>query len=122
MEVKAMLSEALNITGTSMQKMPRASEQIDVSRKKTKEEPDKSQENTDKNAIPPEELLDQIKALTENGIYSVRFENDERSQALVVKIVDSETNEVIRQVPAEEILGLRKALTDFQGNFVDTTS
>lgn len=117
-----MLSEALNITGTSMQKMPRASEQIDVSRKKTKEEPDKSQENTDKNAIPPEELLDQIKALTENGIYSVRFENDERSQALVVKIVDSETNEVIRQVPAEEILGLRKALTDFQGNFVDTTS
>lgn len=117
-----MLSEALNITGTSMQKMPRASEQIDVSRKKAQEEQNKSQENTDKNSIQPEELLDQIKALTENGIYSVRFENDERSQALVVKIVDSETNEVIRQVPAEEILGLRKALTEFQGNFVDTTS
>lgn len=117
-----MISEALNITGTSMQKMPRASEQIDVSRKKVKEEQDKPQNNTEKNAAQPEELLDQIKALTENGIYSVRFENDERSRALVVKIVDSETQEVIRQVPAEEMLGLKKALTDFQGNFVDTTS
>lgn len=117
-----MLNEAINITGTTFQKMPRASEQIDTIRKKVSDEPEKSQKNSEKNALQPEELLDRIKELTEDGMYSVRFEADEKTQQLVVKIVDSKTQEVIRQVPAEEMLGLREALTEYQGNFVDTTS
>jgi flagellar protein FlaG len=117
-----MISEALNITGTTIQKMPRASEQIDSGRKNAKEEPDKNQESSDRKNVQAEELLTQIKALTENGLYSVRFENDERSKELVVKIVDSETQEVIRQVPAEELLGMKAALAELQGNIVDTKS
>ena len=117
-----MLSEALNVTGTAMQKMLRASEQVDGSRKKAEEQPDKAQENEKAKEIQPEELLSQIKALTEEGLYSVRFENDDATRQMVVKIVDNETQEVIRQVPAEEILGLRKALSEFQGNLIDTTS
>ena len=117
-----MISEALNITGTSMQKMPPTSEQIDVSRKKIAEDHDKSQENTKKNELQPEEVLGKIKALTEDGMYSVRFEADANTHQLVVKIVDSKTQEVIRQVPAEEMLGLRQALTEYEGNFVNTKS
>ncbi len=117
-----MLSEALNITGTTMQKMFHAADQLDDSRKKAQEQPDKTPKNGKANQIQPEELLSQIKALTENGLYSVRFENDEDANQMVVKIVNSETQEVIRQVPAEEILGLRKMLSEFQGNIVDTTS
>jgi flagellar protein FlaG len=117
-----MISEALNITGTTMQKMPTTSEQIDSSRKKVAEQSDDSQNNPKKNAPQPEEVLGKIKALTENGMYSVRFESDTKSHQLVVKIVDSQTQEVIRQVPAEAMLGLKEALTDFQGNFVDTSS
>jgi flagellar protein FlaG len=52
----------------------------------------------------------------------VRFEQDDKAHQLVVKIVDRETQEVVRQVPAEELLSLRQALTEFRGNFVDTTS
>lgn len=117
-----MINEAMNVTGTSMQKMPRASEQVDSSRKNIKEESEKNQGSSGAKNIQAEELLTQIKALTENGIYSVRFENDERSKAMVVKIVDNETQEVIRQVPAEELLGVRAALAELQGNFVDTKS
>jgi flagellar protein FlaG len=117
-----MISEAMNITGTSLQKMPRASEQIDSGRKNVQEEPDKDKQSASGKNVQAEELLSQIKALTENGLYSVRFENDERSKQLVVKIVDSETQEVIRQVPAEELLGMRAALAELQGNLVDTTS
>lgn len=117
-----MISEALNITGTTIQKMPRASEQIDSGRKNVQEEPDKNQESASGKNIQAEELLTQIKALTENGLYSVRFENDERSKQLVVKIVDNDTQEVIRQVPAEELLGMKAALAELQGNLVDTTS
>lgn len=115
-----MLNEALNITGTTMQKMPRASEQIDTGRKYTKDEPGKSQAETEGRNVQAEELLSQIKALTEDGLYSVRFENDERTKVLVVKLVDNETQEVIRQVPAEELLGLKASLAELQGNFVDT--
>jgi flagellar protein FlaG len=117
-----MISEALNVTGTTMQQMPRASEQIDFNRKKVAEEPDNAPKTIQKNSPQPEELLGKIKALTEDGIYSVRFEADSITHQLVVKIVDNKTQEVIRQVPAEEMLGLREALTEYEGNFVDTTS
>jgi flagellar protein FlaG len=117
-----MISETLNITGTIMQRMPRASEQIDSGRKNVKEEPDTNQKSVDKKNAQAEELLTQIKALTENGLYSVRFENDDRLKQMIVKIVDSKTQEVIRQVPAEELLGVKAALADLQGNLVDTTS
>lgn len=70
--------------------------------------------------VQPEELLQQIKGLTEDGLYSVRFENDERSDTLVVKIVDRKNDEVIRQVPAEEVLDLRDALDSLRGNVINT--
>lgn len=117
-----MISETMNITGTALQKVPRASEQIDSGRKNVQDEPDKEKQSAGVKNVQAEELLSQIKALTENGLYSVRFENDERSKQLVVKIVDSETQEVIRQVPAEELLGMKAALAELQGNLVDTTS
>ena len=51
---------------------------------------------------------------------SVRFENDEEANQLVVKIVDTETDEVIRQVPAEEVLTLSSRLEELRGNIVNT--
>lgn len=72
-------------------------------------------------SIQPEELIGQIKALTEDGLYSVRFESNENQQ-LVVKVVNSKTNEVIRQIPQEELMELTKHLNELQGNIVDTTS
>jgi len=117
-----MSSEILNVTGTTLQKMPKASEQVDAGRKNVKEEPELKQGAAGGKNVQAEELLTQIKALTEDGLYSVRFENDDRAKEMVVKIVDSETQKVIRQVPAEELLGMKAALAELQGNLVDTTS
>ncbi len=74
-----------------------------------------------KNAIQPEELIQNIKALTEDGIYSVRFEMDEDTQDLIINLIDQE-GEVIRQVPTEEIIGIRKRLADLRGNLLNTES
>jgi flagellar protein FlaG len=41
---------------------------------------------------------------------------------LVVKIVDSETDEVIRQIPPEELRNLTKHLKELSGNLVNTVS
>jgi len=77
-------------------------------------------EDLESKQVQPEELLQQIKSLTEDGLYSVRFEHNTEANELVVKVVDNETDEVIRQIPPEELLTLTQRLTDLRGNLVDT--
>ena len=72
------------------------------------------------NQIQPEELLNQIKALTEDGLYSVRFEKDDTINELIVKVVDRDTDEVIRQIPPEEMINLVKHLRELRGDIIDT--
>ena len=82
-----------------------------------------SQEKASKaNQVQPEELLQNIKALTDNGAYSVRFEMYKGTEELVINLIEQESGEVIRQIPAEEILGLHKVLADLRGNLVKTAS
>jgi len=117
-----MQVEAINVTGTSLQQSPKASEKIDAGRKDpAKEQPDSEKSSAQKeSSVQPEELLNQIKALTENGLYSVRFENSQEFNELIVKVVDTETDEVIRQVPAEEVLGMKASLEELRGQIVNT--
>ena len=108
---------------TSMQ--PRANEpvmQVDKKRQEVQESPQQATAENTQAKIQPEELLGQIKALTENGLYSVRFEKEQDMDQLVVKVVDSETDEVVRQIPPEELIELTKTLNELRGNIVDTTS
>lgn len=111
--------DMINGTGGMMQQL-NAAEKIDTQRK-TREtaatEPQVSPENV---KIQPEELLDQIKTITQDGLYSVRFEKDDTIQDLVVKIFDNETQEVIRQIPAEELLNFKATFAELIGNLVDT--
>ena len=107
--------------GTAVARPPRMNEparQVERGR----EEREEVQNNSKKRNTQPEELLKQIKTITEDGLYSVRFERDSGSNTLVVKIVDSETDEVIRQIPQEELLELSKHLEELNGNLVDTVS
>lgn len=72
--------------------------------------------------VQPEEILDQIKALTEDGAYSVRFERENRTDQMVVRLVDMESGEMIRQIPPEELLELHHHLKDLRGNLVNATT
>lgn len=99
----------------------RLNNQFDNTRQqKNRNEGAASSEQVEKKDVQPEELIQQIKALTEDGLYSVRFENDAEANELVVKVVDSKTDEVIRQIPPEELLHLIERLNDLRGNIVDT--
>lgn len=109
--------EAVSLQGASQMQLSKGSDQVSEARKKANDLV--QSEQVEKKQIQPEELLNQIKSLTDDGLYSVRFENDERS-GLVVKIVDRENDEVIRQVPAEEVLKLKATLEDLRGNLVNT--
>jgi len=101
---------------------PRINEPAQQVERKRQESQQQSQTTPQENKLPSEELISQIKSITEDGLYSVRFERDSGSDALIVKIVDSETKEVIRQIPPEELLNLSKQLHEMNGNFVNTVS
>jgi flagellar protein FlaG len=105
--------------GGAVQQRPQATEQIDAQRKNQEKVADTPQTAPVEKNVQSEELLSQIKAVTENGLYSVRFEQSDNKE-LVVKIYDEKTKEVIRQIPAEEMLKLKEALKDLTGNIVNT--
>lgn len=46
---------------------------------------------------------------------SVRFSIDEETKQRVIKVVDVEKDEVIRQIPSEEVLAIAKAFDKLQG-------
>ena len=49
---------------------------------------------------------------------SLEFEQDQDSGKVVVRVVDSETRKVIRQMPTEDMLAMSKALDRLQGLMV----
>lgn len=112
----------IEAVGAATYSPPRANEsaqQLDRNRQESQQQANATQKES---KAPPEELLSQINSITQDGLYSVRFERDSGSQELIVKIVDSDTDEVIRQIPPEELVNLSKHLKELSGNLVNTVS
>ncbi len=114
--------DTIGSPGSMVQQQPKPAEQIDEQRnnKDAVSSDANSQTSDGPQKVQSEELIDQIKAITDNGLYSVRFEKDDQISDLVVKIFDNETQEVIRQIPAEELLSFKATFAELTGNMVDT--
>jgi len=50
---------------------------------------------------------------------SLRFSVDDDSGRVVVKVIDKNTDEVIRQIPSEEMLAVMKNISEFDGLIFD---
>ncbi|MDD3352509.1 flagellar protein FlaG [Zoogloea sp.] len=61
------------------------------------------------------QAVDQVQQIVRPLAQSLQFSIDEDTHNTVVKIVDTETNKVIRQIPSEEMLQMAKALDKFTG-------
>lgn len=91
--------------------------------------PDASQEAV-KQAVkqPPVDraaLQDAVKKLNETvapALQTVEFEIDEDTDKTVVKVIDKESKEVIRQMPNEEALAFSKTLDKLQGLVIRQTA
>lgn len=49
---------------------------------------------------------------------NLKFEKDSDNGKIVVRVIDSETQQVLRQMPSEEMLAMSKALDRLQGLMV----
>jgi flagellar protein FlaG len=112
---------AVALAGASPAKVETPGEKVDNSRKTaplqeaTAPEEGKGQDKK----VRSEEILSKIKALTDDGAFSVRFEMHAKTRQLVARVVDSESGEVIRQLPPEEMLELAARLEELSGNIVN---
>ncbi|MGI6657719.1 MAG: flagellar protein FlaG [Desulfobulbus sp.] len=112
-----MFVEAINAASPGPPQASEPARQIQRQREEERQEPSSSAQEK---KMQPEELLQQVKALSQDGMYGIRFERDNKTEALIVKLVDKKTDEVIRQIPPEELLTLSKRLKERSGNVVDT--
>lgn len=55
-------------------------------------------------------------------LQSIQFSTDNDSGRVVVKVVDSETQKVLRQIPNEEVLAISKTLDKLQGLIIRQTA
>ncbi len=77
-----------------------------------------AQEKEAKQPMDRQELskvVEEINQFVQSIQRELRFSIDEDSQSTVIKVFDSKTDEVIRQIPAEEILNVMNSLSDMSG-------
>lgn len=99
---------AQNTTTGATQKTATTSA-VDTSRK-ADESSDAKRQNDELNDVV-KNLNDHIQQYRRE----LQFEVDEKSGRTVVKVMDMENNEVIRQMPSEEVLAMSHRLTEMTG-------
>ena len=62
-----------------------------------------------------QQALEQVHQVVRPLAQSLQFSIDKDTHGTVVKIVDTDTNKVIRQIPSEEMLQMAKDLDKFTG-------
>ncbi len=67
-----------------------------------------------------EDAFEQINAAMQAWSTGMRFELDEDTQRMVVSIINTESGEVLRQIPSEEVLHVAKMIAQFQGKLLNT--
>lgn len=74
---------------------------------------------------PDDQLLEAVAQLNDfvkNSPSDLQFSVDKESGMRIIKVVDAETKEVIRQIPAEEIVEIAKAISRLQGLLIRQTA
>jgi flagellar protein FlaG len=70
-------------------------------------------------------LVTAVKKLNEfvaPALQTIEFAIDEQSERMVVKVVDTATKKVLRQIPNEEVLSMSKTLDKLQGLVIRQTA
>ncbi len=83
-----------------------------------------AQKSLQKEMPSAEELqqdLDVLNAQLETMNRSLQFSIDEELKDVVVKIVDTKTGEIIRQIPPDEVLRLREHFKELVGLILEKT-
>lgn len=78
--------------------------------------------NAEKNSPSASQVQDAVKSMNDFvgtlNSSSLKFSVDDDTGKTIVKVMDSETNEVIKQIPSEEMIAIAKAVDQLKGLLV----
>lgn len=69
-----------------------------------------------------ETAVKKLNELVAPALQTVQFSLDDRSERMVVKVVDTASKQVLRQIPNEEVLAMSKTLDKLQGLMIRQTA
>lgn len=75
--------------------------------------------------VEKDELVGAVKKLNEHvapALQTIEFSLDQESKRMIVKVVDTETQKVLRQIPNEEVVAMSKTLDKLQGLVIRQTA
>lgn len=75
-----------------------------------------AEKHEDKNV---KEALDKISSVANSYNRKIRIEVDKDLDIMIVKVIDGDTDQVIRQIPAEELIELSKHAKDQKGLLIN---
>jgi len=96
--------EAKGVTNTTRNEGPR---------ERNREEPNEEQVKS---------AVEQLNAFIQTSSSNLQFSVDKESGMRIIKVVDPETNKVIRQMPSEEAVEIAKAIGKLQGLLIRQTA
>ena len=67
------------------------------------------------NTVDTQELAEQANAFLKSRNANVEFQVDSGSGRTVLRIIDSQSKEVLRQIPSEELLAISRSLDRLRG-------
>lgn len=91
---------------------------VKTDRSHTRQEASVPQENA-KEAKDLPEMVEQLNTKLQETQRGLRFSVDDSSGRIVVKVIDVDTDEVIRQIPSEEMLTIMRQAGDSQSLLFD---
>ncbi|HIE40177.1 MAG TPA: flagellar protein FlaG [Thiomicrorhabdus sp.] len=110
-------SVSSNLQGASQQEVAQKIEQkrADITQLKRQETADLSKAQTQDpiDSAKLDSLMQNLNTELKQLQNYMKFERDKDSQNMVVFIKDSETGELIRQIPTQEFLNISKSITEF---------
>jgi flagellar protein FlaG len=87
-----------------------------VSNLKAKDKKDLESEEAKMNKVSYDELAKTLKNLINDDETSLEFKIDKDTNKMVLKIIDSQSKEVIRQIPPEIALKISRLVAEILGN------
>ncbi len=69
-----------------------------------------------------ETAVKKLNDLVAPALQTVQFSMDEQSERMIVKVVDTASKQVLRQIPNEEVLAMSKTLDKLQGLMIRQTA
>jgi flagellar protein FlaG len=92
---------------------------VETNKANRRDETSLKQENTasDKDSLP--EMVEALNARMQQMHRGLRFSVDDSSGRIIVKVMDLDTEELIRQIPSEEALRIMRSVSETQNLIFD---